>query len=125
MIYYNELIDIVKLSINQQTNLVERFHYEHNRLKHRIDDYHSKIKQRHQLLMQLVEQIVDRQITNEKYIETINMNKAQFDNHTERIAELIKLTEECQILQDENRFLKYRAKENIQTLYSCINQVME
>ncbi|CAF0741560.1 unnamed protein product [Rotaria sordida] len=125
MIYCTELINAVQLNINQRTNLIERFYHEQNRIKHRTDDYYAKFKQRQEFLMQLVEKIIEQQKINEKYIETININKPQFNKHREQLTELNKLTEEYQILQDENRLLKHRAKENIQTLYNSINQVTE
>jgi hypothetical protein len=123
--YYTELINAVKLSLNQKTNLIERFHYEHKQINHRMNDYHLKIQQRQQLLMQLVEKILKQQNSNEKYIEMININKPQFDYHTKQLIEFHKLNEEYQILQDENRELKQKAKENIKTLYNFINQTTE
>jgi hypothetical protein len=119
------LINAVKLSINQKSNLIERVHHEQNYIKYRTNDYQSKTKQRQQLLMQLVDKLLEQQKTNEKYMETINIDKPQFDNHAEQLAEFNKLTEEYQILQDENRLLKHQAKENIKTLYTFINQATE
>ena len=119
---YAELINSVKLSINQKINLIERFHHEQNHLKHRMNDYHSKIQQRQQLLMQLVEKILEQQKTNERYVEKQNIDKPQFHSHSKQLAEFNQLTEEYQILQDENRLLKHRAKENIKSLYNFINQ---
>jgi len=125
LIYYTELTNAVKLSLNQKTNLIERFHYEQKQINHRTNNYHLKIQQRQQLLMQLVEKILKQQNSNEKYVEIININKSQFDYHTKQLIEFNKLNEEYQILQDENRQLKQKAKENIKTLYNFINQTTE
>ncbi|CAF0956984.1 unnamed protein product [Rotaria magnacalcarata] len=125
MMYYNDLIMAVNSSINQSTNSIERFHHEQNRIKHRTEDYYTKLRQRQELLIQLVEKIIEQQKTSEKYIEAININKSEFDSHREQLAEFNKLTEEYQIVQDENRSLKHKAKENIQILYNFINQLTE
>ncbi|CAF0740781.1 unnamed protein product [Rotaria sp. Silwood1] len=125
MMYCTELINAVKSSINQRTNLIERFYHEQNRIKHQTNDYYSRFQQRQEFLMQLVEKIIDQQKINEKYIETINIDQPQFDNHREQLAELNKLNEEYQLLQDENLLLKHKAKDNIQKLYNSINQVTE
>jgi hypothetical protein len=115
----------VKLSLDQKSNLIERSSHEQDHIKHRADDYHSKIKQRQLLLMQLVEKIVEQQKTNEKSIEKLDIEKPHFDNHSEHLTEFTKLTEEYQMLQDQNRMLKHKAKENIKTLYTFINQATE
>jgi len=75
--------------------------------------------------MQLVEKILEQQKINEKYIEMININQPEFDHHTKQLIEFNKLDEEYQILQNENRQLKNKAKENIKTLYNFINQTIE
>jgi hypothetical protein len=125
MIDYTELINAIKLSLNQKTNLIEHFHHEETQLQHRTNDYHCKIQQRQQLLLQLVEKILEQQRTNEKYIKLRNLNQSQFDHHTKQFNEFTKLHEEYQILQEENRQLKNQAKENIKTLYNFVNQTTE
>ncbi|CAF2338885.1 unnamed protein product [Rotaria sp. Silwood2] len=125
MIYCTELINAVKLSINQRKNIIEHFYHEQNGIQHRTGDYYSKFKQRQEFLMRLMQKIIVQQTLNEKNIETININKPQFDNHREQLAEFNKLTEEYQALQHENLLLKHKAKENIQKLYNSINQVTE
>ncbi|CAF0896835.1 unnamed protein product [Adineta steineri] len=124
-ISYSELINAIKLSMKQKTNLIEHFYQEEIHMKHRINDYYSKMKQRQYLLLQLVEKILEQQKENEKYVEEINLDKPQFDKHSEQLTEFNKLNEEYQLLQDENRLLKYKTKENINKLYTFINQTTE
>ena len=75
--------------------------------------------------MQLVEKIVEENQNNDKYIQAINADKPQFDHHTEHAEALNRLTEEYQQLQEENRLLKDRAKDNIKSLYTSISQTIE
>ena len=72
--------------------------------------------------MQLIDKILEQQKVNEKYIEKISIDKPQFNSHNENLIEFNKLTEEYQQLQEENKLLKQKAKENIKILYNFINQ---
>jgi hypothetical protein len=75
--------------------------------------------------MQLIEKILEQQKINEEYIETITVDKPQFNHHTEQLIQFNQLTEDYQKLQEENRLLKQKAKENIKILYNFINQATE
>lgn len=97
--------DIRNISVSSQTSTV------------RTDDYYTKLQQRQELLLELADKIVEQQ----KFMEKANLNKPKFDNHNERLVELQKLTDEYQSLQDENRLLKNKIKANIQILNIFIN----
>ncbi|UJR33370.1 hypothetical protein I4U23_020818 [Adineta vaga] len=125
MIYYNELINAVRLSLNQKNHLIERFHHEQMHRKHRTNDYHLKIQERQKILLQLMEKFHEQQKQNENYIERFQIDKPKFNHHNEHLTELNKLIEEYQTLQEENRLLKHQAKENIRTLYTFISQTTE
>ncbi|CAF1383076.1 unnamed protein product [Adineta ricciae] len=125
MDYYGELINAGRLSMNQKNNLIERFHHEQIHRKHRTNDHHLKIQQRQEILLQLIEKLHEQHKQNERSIEIFSIDKPQFDHHNEQFTELNKLIDEYQILQDENRLLKSRAKENIKALYTVINQTVE
>ena len=109
-----ELINAVKLSLNQKGHLLERYHQEENHLKDRT----TRMQQRQQILLQLIEKLLEQQKNNEKHLDLTNPS---FEPHAKHLQELNELNEEYQFLQNENRQLKQMAKENVKTLHHFID----
>ena len=122
---YVELLNALKLSLTQKTNLIEQICQDENEFKQRraIDD--KRIHQQEDILRNLIEKLVIQQKQIHESIEHRHVHRISFDCHTKQVNEFQILYEEYQQLQQDNQQLKQKTKENINKLYASINQQSE
>lgn len=100
------------MSLNQKDLLIDHINNEYRYRKYQLNNYLSKLDQRHDLLIQLNQQIEQYRTQHEKLIQQDN-HISIFNEHNRHCIELINLSNEYEQLQNENHRLTLKAKENL------------
>lgn len=97
--------------MNQKSTLIDHLNNEYRCIKHQINQYGTKLKQREKLLMELSTQIEKSFQRDDR-----SVSRTIIDEHRQQTAEFRSLSQEFQQLQIENEHLKIGVQENLQRI---------
>ncbi|UJR33620.1 hypothetical protein I4U23_021055 [Adineta vaga] len=110
---YDEFLTAIQLNINQKTTLIDHLKNEYRYKKYQINEYASKVEQRHDLLIKLTNQIAQFIIEHDRILKQVN-SISIINEHNRQCIELTKLSREYEQLRQENHHLTLKAKENLE-----------